>query len=181
MVTAKEGGKSGKQKGGFFKSSRSGIKLGRTNHFACVHSVQTENLHRTGCTYQTREKTCKNQLQIAKRKLPKLKGTLHKSKIPLLSRAALLQEEPGRTRKSLSLLHCHGHRKGSLAKAENCAVSPPHLLRPSPGCTLRRNVPQADSPHRLSDVLCCHRGRGVSVPCPSPHMLGSPSIPPGTF
>lgn len=68
---------------------------------------------------------------------------------------------------------CHRQEKGSLAKAANCAVSSPHLLRP-PGCTLRRNAPQADR-HRFSDVLCCQRAPGVSVPCPSPHTLGSPS------
>lgn len=131
VVIAKEGGKSGKQKGGFLRSSRPGIKLGRTSHSACMCLVQTESLHRTRCMYKTREKTWKNRLQITKRKLPKLKETLHKPKIPLLSKAALLQCR--RTRNSLSPLHCHScqwHRKGSLAKAANCAVSPPHLLRP---------------------------------------------------
>lgn len=91
VVIAKEGGKSGKPKGGYLKSSRSKIKLGRTNRSAHLHLVRTENLHRTGCTYKMREKTCKNQLQITERKLPKLKGTLLTPQILLLSTAALLQ------------------------------------------------------------------------------------------
>lgn len=95
MGIAKEGGKSGKLKGGFLKSSRSGIKLGRTNHSARVHLVRTENLHRTGSMHKTRDKTCQNQFPITERKLPNLKGTLHKPQIPLLSTAAIavVQEE----------------------------------------------------------------------------------------
>lgn len=164
MGIAKEGGKSGKLKGGFLKSSRSGIKLGRTNHSARVHLVRTENLHRTGSMHKTRDKTCQNQFPITERKLPNLKGILHKPQIPLLSTAALLQCR--KNRKSLSPSCCHDWQgKGSLARAANCAVSSPHLLRP-PGCTPRRNAPQADSPHRPSDVLCDKEPQVCLCPVP---------------
>lgn len=149
------------------KSSSSGIKLGRTNHSARAHLVRTENLHRTRCTYKTREKTCKNRLQITKRKPPKLKGTLHKPQILLPSTAALLQ---CRKNQEVSVLFALPRaQEGEPGKGSKlCAVFPPHLLRP-PDCTPRRNAPQADSPHRLSEVLCCHRGPGVSVPSLSSH------------
>lgn len=69
---------------------------------------------------------------------------------------------------------CHGHRKGSLAKA-NCTVSSPHLLRP-PGCTLRRNAPQADSHTDSLMSFVTKRPR-----CVCALLLGSPSVSPGTF
>lgn len=174
VVIAKEGGKSGKQKSGFFNSSRSRIKLGTTSHSACGRSVQTENLYRTGCTY----KTPKNQLQITKRQLPKLKRTLHKPKILCL--AWLPRFSAGRTGKSVpfALPRLSQAQEGEPGKGSKLC---PLLICWDPQAALRRNVPQADSAHRLSDVLCCHRAPGVSVPCPSPHTLGSSSVSPGTF
>lgn len=81
-------GKVREAKGWIFEEFQIRNQTGKNQSF-CLHAlVWTENLHRIGCTYKTREKTCENQLQITKRKLPKLKRTLHKPQIPLLSMAA---------------------------------------------------------------------------------------------
>lgn len=141
----------------FLKSSRSGIKQGRTNHSASMHLVGLDRKLAHNRLHIQNKKTCKNQLQITKEKIyqnskrmcltdRKLEN-VRKSKITLLSTAALLQHRKNReifvpfAFPRLSQAQEGEPRKGSKL----CALFPPHLLRSTPGCTLRRNVTQDDS------------------------------------
>lgn len=136
----------------------------------CIWSVWTENLHITGCTYKTRntiKKTCKNQLQITKRKSAKtqrecvsLRGNWRtcvsqnsfcSARLPCCS--------TGRTGKSLSPLHfldCHRLRKGDLARAASSVLSFLLIFWDPPRAALlgEMSITMTVSEASQADVLC---------------------------
>lgn len=117
---------------------------------ACARFGQKTRTELVARTKQER-KPVKTNFKSQKENCQNLKGACLSPKSLCLARLPCCSA--GRTRMSLSpscCLDCHGQGKGSLAKAANCAVFSPHVLRPPPGCTLQRDAPQADTDSPMS-------------------------------